>query len=244
MKKWANGSFVRFKPDCVIEGKTMAYYPVNLDITGQRCLVVGAGAVGTRKVNGLLTCGAKVTVVSITAESRIHSLARDGIISCHCRAYRSGDLANLFLVIGATNDNALNRRIYEDARKRQILCNIADQPALCNFILPAVVRRGNLVISVSTSGQSPAFAKKLRRELEAVYGEEYAEFLELMGAIRKKLLATNHAPEAHKPLFNALIEDGLVEMIRDGRNKEIDALLVKVLGTGYDRKFLMTEVGV
>ena len=243
MKKWANGSFVRFRPDRVIESRAMAYYPVNLDITGQRCLVIGAGAVGTRKVNGLLTCGAKVTVVSITAGSRVRTLARDGIISCHCRAYRSGYLANVFLVIGATNDNALNRHIYEDARKRQILCNIADQPALCNFILPAVVRRGNLVISVSTSGQSPAFAKKLRRELEAVYGEEYAEFLELMGAIRKKLLATNHAPEAHKPLFNALIEDGLVEMIRDGRNKEINALLSKVLGTGYDRKALMAVAG-
>jgi len=217
----------------------LAYYPINLDVNDQPCLVVGAGAVGTRKVNGLLTCGAKVTVVSITAGSRIHSLARDGIISCHHREYRSDDLTNVFLVIGATNDNALNRCIYEDARKRQILCNIADQPALCNFILPAVVRRGNLVISVSTSGQSPAFAKKLRRQLEAVYGEEYTEFLELMGAVRKKLLATDHAPEAHKPLFNALLDGGLIDMVRDGRHREMDALLVKVLGTGYDRKALM-----
>jgi len=217
----------------------LAYYPINLDVNDQPCLVVGAGAVGTRKVNGLLTCGAKVTVVSITAGSHVRALARDGIISYHGRAYRSDDLANVFLVIGATNDNALNRRIYEDARKRQILCNIADQPALCNFILPAVVRRGNLVISVSTSGQSPAFAKKLRRQLEAVYGEEYTEFLELMGAVRKKLLATDHAPEAHKPLFNALLDGGLIDMVRDGRHREMDALLVKVLGTGYDRKALM-----
>ena len=163
------------------------------------------------------------------------------MISYHCRAYHSADLANVFLVIGATNDNSLNRRIYEDARKRQILCNIADQPALCNFILPAVVRRGNLIISISTSGQSPAFAKKLRRELEAVYGEEYAEFIELMGAIRKKLLATNHAPEAHKPLFNELIDGGLVEMVRNGRNTEIDTLLFQVLGAGYNRKSLMME---
>ena len=219
----------------------MAYYPVNLDIAGQRCLVIGAGAVGTRKIKGLLTCGAKVTVVSISAGSYVQALARDGNISYHCRAYRSADLANVFLVIGATNDNSLNRRIYEDARKRQILCNIADQPVLCNFILPAVVRRGNLIISVSTSGQSPAFAKKLRRELEVIYGEEYTEFLELMGAIRKKLLATNHAPEAHKPLFNELIDGGLVEMVRNGRNTEIDKLLFRVLGAGYNRKSLMIE---
>lgn len=242
MKKWANGSFVRFKPDCVIEGKTMVYYPVNLNITGQPCLVIGAGAVGTRKVNGLLACGAKVAVISIAAGPRVRELAHDGIISYHDRAYRPDDLEDVFLVIGATNDHTLNRRIYKDARKRKILCNIADQPAFCNFILPAVVRRGDLVISVSTSGQSPAFAKKLRRELEAVYGEEYAEFLELMGAIRKKLLATDHAPEAHKPLFNALIEGGLIEMVRDGRHREMDALLVNVLGTGYDRKFLLAGV--
>ncbi len=219
----------------------MTYYPVNLDITGKQCLVVGAGRVGTRKITGLLACDAKVIVVSINASTRVRALAQDGAIIYHDRAYGEEDLKSVFLVIGATNNNALNRQIYKDACKRQLLCNIADQPALCNFILPAVVRRGDLVVSVSTSGKSPAVAKRLRRELEAVYGDEYAILLKLMGAARKKLLAGDHAPEAHKPLFNALIDGGLLEMIRDERYGEMDALLVNVLGNGYDRKSLLTE---
>ena len=217
----------------------MAYYPVNLDVTGKQCLVVGAGSVGTRKIAGLLACDAMVSVVSITASPRVRSLANDGVIIYHERAYGEDDLKNVFLVIGATDNNVLNRQIYEDACKRQLLCNIADQPALCNFILPAVVRQGDLVIAVSTSGKSPALAKRLRRELEAAYGREYAVFLKLMGAARKKLLAGDHAPEEHKPLFNALIDGGFLEMIRDGRFREMDALLVNVFGTGYDRKSLL-----
>ncbi len=217
----------------------MAYYPVNLDITGKKCLVVGAGRVGTRKIAGLLDCDAKVSVVSMTASTRVRSWASDGLLLYHERAYEEDDLKSVFLVIGATNNNALNRQIYEDACKRQLLCNIADQPALCNFILPAVVRRGDLVIAASTSGKSPALAKRLRRELEAAYGSEYAVFLKLMGAARKKLLAVDHAPEEHKPLFNALIDGGFLEMIRDGRYREMDALLVNVFGAGYDRKSLM-----
>jgi len=219
----------------------MAYYPVNLDITGKRCLVVGAGGVGTRKITGLLGCDARVNVVSITASAHVRTLARDGVIVYHDRAYEEDDLKGVFLVIGATNNYLLNRQIYEDACKRQLLCNIADQPALCNFILPAVVRRGDLVIAASTSGKSPAMAKQLRRELEAVYGDEYALFLKLMGAAREKLLAVDHAPEAHKPLFNALIDGGMLGMIRDGRLSEMDALLVHVLGPGYDRKSLLAE---
>jgi precorrin-2 dehydrogenase/sirohydrochlorin ferrochelatase len=205
-------------------------------------VVVGAGAVGTRKINGLLACGAMVTVVSLDATAHVQSLVQDGDIIYHCRAYRQKDLAGAFLVIGATNNGTLNRQIYEDAEKQQLLCNIADQPALCNFILPAVVRRGDLVIAISTSGKSPAFAKKMRRDLEGIYGREYAEILELMGAIRKKLLAADHAPEVHKPLFNALIDGGLLEMIRTGRHQALDALLAEVLGAGYNRKSLLRSV--
>ncbi len=216
----------------------MAYYPINLDVTGRPCLVVGGGRVGTRKVNGLLACGAKVAVVSKTTSTRIKALAKDDMITFHRRGYQSNDLNDIFLVIGATNDTDLNRRIYEGAQKRRILCNIADQPALCNFILPAVVRRGDLLATISTSGKSPALAKRLRKDLEKIYGEEYAETLSLMGTIRKKLLAEAHAPEAHKPLFNELIEGGLVEMVRDGRHREMDLLLTSVLGPEFQLKLL------
>ena len=139
----------------------------------------------------------------------------------------------MFLVIGATNDEKLNRQISKDAAQSGILCNIADRPEACNFILPSVVRRGDLVITISTSGQSPALAKRLRRKLEAQFGEEYADFLLLMGAIRKKLLGRAHEPEAHKALFNQLIDSDLIDLLRTGKKRELNMLLYDILGEGY-----------
>ena len=131
------------------------------------------------------------------------------------------------------DDEKLNRQISEDAEQVRILCNIADRPEVCNFILPSVIQRGDLVITISTSGQSPALAKRLRRNLEAQFGEEYADFLLLMGAIRKKLLSKAHEPEAHKALFNQLIDSDLIELLRTGKKRELNSLLHQVLGEGY-----------
>jgi precorrin-2 dehydrogenase / sirohydrochlorin ferrochelatase len=220
----------------------MRYYPVQLDIQGRSCLVVGGGAVGTRKVETLRACGAQVTVVSPAATEPLRDLAAQGAIRLRLRDYASEDLAEMFLVIGATDDEALNRRISADAERQRILCNIADRPEACNFILPSILQRGDLTITVSTSGKSPAFAKKLRRTLAAQYGEEYAAFLDLMGAIRQRLLAEAHAPEAHKPLFEALIASDLPALIRANQRDAINALLEKVLGKGYRVEELLDRV--
>jgi len=211
----------------------MRYYPVHLDIKNRNCLVVGGGAVGTRKVNTLLACGARVTVVSPDPTQQLKKMAAEGSITLRERAYRTVDLKDMFLVIGATDDEMLNRQISEEAEQIGILCNIADRPEACNFILPSVVQRGDLVITISTSGQSPALAKRLRRKLEAQFGEEYADFLLLMGAIRKKLLRQAHEPEAHKALFNQLIDSDLIELLRTGQRKQLNLLLYKILGEGY-----------
>jgi len=211
----------------------MKYYPVHLDIKNRNCLVVGGGAVGTRKVNTLLACGARVTVVSPDPAQPLKKMAAEGSITLKERAYRTIDLKDMFLVIGATDDEMLNRQISEEAEQIGILCNIADRPEACNFILPSVVQRGDLVITISTSGQSPALAKRLRRKLEAQFGEEYADFLLLMGAIRKKLLRQAHEPEAHKALFNQLIDSDLIELLRTGQRKQLNLLLYKILGEGY-----------
>jgi len=211
----------------------MRYYPVHLDIKNRNCLVVGGGAVGTRKVNTLLACGARVTVVSPDPAQQLKKMAAEGSITLKERAYRTVDLKDMFLVIGATDDEMLNRQISEEAEQIGILCNIADRPEACNFILPSVVQRGDLVITISTSGQSPALAKRLRRKLEAQFGEEYADFLLLMGAIRKKLLSQAHEPEAHKALFNQLIDSDLIELLRTGQRKQLNLLLYKILGEGY-----------
>ena len=211
----------------------MEYYPVNLDIKKQKCLVVGGGRVGTRKVLTLLDCGARVTVVSPDAREKLIELANRGAITLEKRPYRETDLDGMFLVIGTTDDEELNHQISLAAEKLNMLCNIADRPQVCNFILPSIVSRGDLTISISTSGKSPALAKKLRIELEEQFGIEYADLLRLMGAIREKLLKQKHEPEAHKHLFEQLISRNLIDMIRDTRKKEIDSLLCEVLGEGF-----------
>jgi len=211
----------------------MRYYPVSLDIKNRKCLVVGGGGVGTRKVVTLLDCGAKVTVVSPDVRGKLLELAGSGLIILKKRPYLEADLDGMFLVIGTTDDEELNRQISIDAEKFNMLCNIADRPKVCNFILPSIVNRGDLTISISTSGKSPALAKKLRIELEEQFGNEYAELLRLMGAIRKKLLSKKHEPEAHKQLFEKLISRGLLDMIRGNRKDEIDSLLCEVLGEGF-----------
>lgn len=202
--------------------------------------MVGGGRVGARKVDTLLKCGAIVTVVSPEATSPLARLAEAGRIVLERREYRSSDVKGQFLVIGATDDERLNRQIHADAERLNLLCNIADRPEICNFILPAIVRRGDFMMAISTAGKSPAFAKHMRRRLEAQFGPEYGVLLDLMGAIRQKLLAEAHEPEAHKPLFERLIDGDLLELVKTGEKDRIDRLLEEVLGPGYRYEQLMT----
>jgi precorrin-2 dehydrogenase/sirohydrochlorin ferrochelatase len=217
----------------------MRYYPVNLDIKGRQCLVVGGGRVGSRKVDTLVQCGAVVTVVSAEVSPTVKQLADEKAILLKQRAYRASDVEGMFLVIGATDNETLNRQINADAERLNLLCNIADRPEICNFILPAIVRRGSFVMAISTAGKSPAFAKHVRKRLETQFGPEYGVVLELMGAIRSKLLAGAHEPEVHKPLFEQLIDGDLVALIKDQQIDRIDQLLERVLGPGYRYHQLM-----
>ena len=219
----------------------MKYYPVHLDINNRKVLVVGGGGVGTRKVRTLLACGARVTVVSLEASRQLNDLATSGEIKLEERSYQSNDLGGMFLVIGATNDEELNRRISSDADRLNTLCNIADRPEVCNFILPSIVHRDDLVITISTSGKSPALAKKLRKALENQFGEEYGQLLRLMGAIRKKLLRQAHEPEAHQPLFEQLLNSDLLGMLQENKIDDINALLFDILGEGFKFEELIQE---
>ena len=219
----------------------MRYYPVCLDIRKRKCLVVGGGSVGTRKVLTLLSCRADITVVSPVVTAALQKLADSGSILLKKRPFRSSDLEGMFLVFGATDNEALNRQIHTGAERLGLLCNIADRPEACNFILPSIVNRGDLIIAISTSGQSPAFAKKLRKDLEAVFGNEYAVLLKLMGAVRQKLLSQDHQPEAHKPLFEQLLNSNLLALIKDRKYEDINALLLEILGQGYEFEALMNE---
>ena len=221
----------------------MRYYPVCLDIKGRHCLVVGGGQVGTRKVKTLLDCGARVTVVSPQVTQALAELVGNGQITWKSRAYSASDQEGAFLVIGATDEEALNHAVYEDAKQAGRLCNIADQPQRCNFVLPSIMQQGDLMIAISTAGKSPAFAKFMRRQLQEQFGPEYGTFLDLMGAVRQHLLAQAHAPEAHKPIFEALIEQGMLELIRQDDRDRIDALLARAVGPEYTYERLMAADG-
>ncbi len=220
----------------------MDHYPVNLAMRGKTALVVGGGGVGARKVARLLACGARVTVVSPDAQDQIRLLAARGRINWRQRGYSSQYLDGVFLVIAATSSPQLNRRIGRDAAKRNLLCNVVDQPGLGNFILPAVVDCGHLTLTVSTDGQSPAFAKYLKNELQLRFGPEYDRFLMLMGAVRGKLLRSSLPAAAHKPLFEKLIRRGLLDRVRAGHPDDIDRLLCAVLGPGYACAELLPDV--
>jgi len=217
----------------------LKYFPVFLDINARNCLVIGGGSVGTRKALALVESGANVTVISPTVTDTLRSLARRGTINLKTRTYCPADMEGMFLVFGATNQETLNRQINQDAERLNMLCNIADRPAVCNFILPATVKRGDLVIAISTSGKSPAFAKELRKHLETQFGDEYATLLTLMGRIRSLLLKEKHAPEEHKPIFNQIIQSGIIDLIKTDKKEEIDTLLRIILGDGYKFDDLM-----
>jgi precorrin-2 dehydrogenase/sirohydrochlorin ferrochelatase len=217
----------------------LRYYPVFLDINARKCLVVGGGSVGTRKIISLVECGAIVTVVSPETTEKLQTLAHEGVITLKNRPYRPADMEGMFLVFGATDQELLNRQINQDAERLNCLCNIADRPEVCNFILPATVKRDDLVIAISTSGKSPAFAKQLRRQLEQQFGHEYATFLSLMGRIRSLLLKEKHAPEEHKPIFNQIIKSDIIDLIKAEKTQEINNLLSDVLGDGFNYDDLM-----
>jgi precorrin-2 dehydrogenase / sirohydrochlorin ferrochelatase len=159
---------------------TKQYYMACLDLEGRRCVVVGGGAVAAEKVAGLLTCAARVTVVA----PELHDDLREAPIQWRRRGYRATDLAGAFLVIAATDDRSVNERVHHDAEARGLLCNVADVPELCNFILPAIFRRDPITVAVSTGGASPALAKRLRDRIGELVEPRHAELALRLQALR------------------------------------------------------------
>lgn len=221
-------------------GLKMEYYPVLLDIKNKDCLVVGGGPVGARKAKGLLRSGARVVVVSAQFSDRFQAIKMKRLV-CRQKSYETTDLKGMTLVFAATNDARLNEQILTDARSRNILCSLADLPKKSDFILPSVLERGDLILAVSTSGASPALAKKIRQDLETHFGSEYETILTVMGNLRQQLLDTGHDPEAHKNIFYTLIESGLLEMIKEDDQPKIDRLFKDLLGDGYNYQALVSQ---
>ena len=214
---------------------TRPYYPAILDIAGRKALVVGAGKVGEGKIEGLLRGGASVRVVSLTATDTVRRWAAEGRIELELRPYETQDLEGALLVIAATEDNPTNVRVFEDAEARQMLCNVVDVTHLCNFILPSIVRRGDLAIAVSTGGASPAMARRIRLALEQCYGDEYAVAMELLGSLREELKQMYPAPNDRKVLFERMVYSNFMDMVREGDADGIEAWVQRCIdeGPGY-----------
>lgn len=208
------------------------YYPAMLDLRGRACLVVGAGKVGEGKIRGLLNAGAKLTVVSLEATDQVRAWAEEGRLELHERAYASSDLEGCFLVIAATERRETNVQVSADAERLQRLCNVVDVPELCNFILPSIMRQGDLAIAVSTAGASPALARKIRLELEQLYGEEYALAMELLGALREELKARYPSPGDRKILFERIVYSDLLDFVRADDVDAIEAWIDRCIAEG------------
>src|SRR6476469_7212400 len=193
-------------------------YIACLRLGGRRCLVVGGGEVGLEKVEGLLACGADVTLVAPTAVAELEELAREGSIRWEQRAYEPADLEGSFLAIASTDDTDVNIRIYEEAEARAMLVNVVDVPPLCNFILPAIVRTGPLAIAISTAGASPALAKRMKREVSELFGEEYARLAIMLNDVRGWAKGTLPTYQDRKAFFESIVNGSPdpIELIRKG----------------------------
>jgi precorrin-2 dehydrogenase / sirohydrochlorin ferrochelatase len=210
----------------------MGYIPIFLDVTGRQCLVAGGGEVAARKVESLLEAGARVTVVSPRVSPPLESLIARGLVTHIARDYERGDIRGCALAYAATDDPKLHRELAVEARALGIPINIADVPELCTFIAPAVVHRGELQIAISTGGASPAFAARLRRELEDQFGTEYALTLEVLRAARRRLHAEEIEPAERRRRLKGLANSALRDAIAAGDAAAVDRILSTHLGDG------------
>ena len=179
-------------------------FPMFMKLAGKRCLVVGAGNIGEPKIAGLLETGASVHVIALQASPAVKKWAEAGKITLLLRPFVAEDLDSTFLAVVATASRSLNESIYREAQRRNVLCNVVDDPEYCDFYYPAVVRRGDLQIAISTNGQSPSLSQKLRQQLERQFGPAYARWVAELGETRKHVLASNLDPRRKRDLLHSL----------------------------------------
>ena len=204
-------------------------YPVNLRLEGRRCMVVGGGSVAERKVESLLQAGALVTVISPDLTPVLKDRVVRAEIEWSQRGFAAGDLADAFIVIGATNDSEVNRAVAAEARQRGALVNIVDTPALCDFTVPAQVQRGDLVLTVSTNGKSPVFSRRIREELEELYGPEYGQFLILVNRLREDIKQKLAGSGERELFWREALDREIMNFLRQGMLEEAEERLRNVV---------------
>jgi siroheme synthase-like protein len=198
-------------------------YPVNLVVTGRRCIVVGAGRIAARKIEPLLDLGADVTVIAPTAVDEIRDWADAGRLTLAEREFEPSDLDGAWLVTTATGIPAVDHEVFGAGEARRIWVNSADDPRNCSFTLTSVVRRGDLVVTVGTGGRSPALASWLKRRLDTELGPEYATLLDVLSEAREELRDAGRSSE--DPDWRGALDSGMLDLIRAGRVDEAKELL-------------------
>ena len=208
----------------------MKYYPLFLDITDRRCIVVGGGDVAERKVGRLLDFGASVVVVGKTLTPGLAVLKREGRINHIDADYEKAFINGALLVIGATDRDDVNAEISRDGKEKGVLVNIVDDPDKCDFLLPSLLSQGNLLIAISTGGKSPALAKKLRVEMEQLFGTEYQTLLEVMGNLRERLVVAGHSSDENRRLFELVVHSDILKHIRDKSWDKVKKIIYDITG--------------
>jgi len=219
----------------------MPYYPIFLDLNNQNVIVVGGGEVAERKIKNLLIYGCTIYISSphltphlqqLVAAKKIYHIPDESLDTY---------IDTGFMVIAATDDAEVNSKIASQAKKHGLLINTVDQPKDCNFIMPSIVKRGNLQIAISTAGKSPALAKKIRKELQNTFPPEYDLLTELLGIIRTKLLSQNQSSSKNKVIFQQLVEVNLLEMITNKNWDGIQTTLQSILGENFPIGDILTK---
>jgi len=217
-------------------------YPVNLNICGKLCLVIGGGSVASRKLDSLLPCGATLRVISPVVCDHIAALAGDGLVEWRERGYRRGDLQGAALVFAATDSPRIQKEIVAEAGEADILVNVIDMPEACSFQVPASFRRGELLLTVATGGGSPALAARIRRDLERFYGAEYGQLVAMMADIRKEIVSSSDNPAEHKKVFEKILDGDVLDCIKEQRWEKLEGLLRNILPAGMDLSGLLERM--
>jgi precorrin-2 dehydrogenase/sirohydrochlorin ferrochelatase len=207
----------------------MNYYPILVDLEGKKALIVGGGRVAERKAETLLEYGASIDLVSKELTYALELLVEGRRITYLGPEFKEAFLDSVFIVVAATNDKQLNRKVSLSARRKGLLVNAVDQPQDCNFIVPSIVKRGDLLIAVSTSGKSPALSKKIRKDLENQFGEEYRAFLLLMGRLRDRILSRGLPQEENSRIFHQIVDSPLLKALSEESREDVRAILQEIL---------------
>ncbi len=205
------------------------YYPVSLNLKGKRCVVIGGGKVAERKVTSLVKAKAAVTVVSPDLTKSLRQTAERKKIRYINDCFKEKYLDGAFLVIGAASNSEINHHVFEAAAKKNKLVNIVDSLDECNFIVPSIIKQGDLIISISTGGKSPALAKKIRKQLENQFGKAYKDFLSLVGKLRQRIIAQFPDTKHRNKVFQALVDSEILDLFKKGLKQKAEKKAEKII---------------